>query len=72
MKRYKVKRRDYPEFCPKCGSKKIEYFGLESGGDILEDAVECRDCDFTWSLRFKYQKWSPTGKYAEIMTKEDT
>ena len=71
MKRYKVKRRDYPTFCPKCGSKNIEFFGLEASGDLLEDAIECKNCDFTWSIRYKYQKWSPTGKYAEYPSNAD-
>lgn len=66
MKRYKIKRRDYPETCPKCESEDIIHWGTELGVDyFLEDAVECQDCDFTWVMRFKYQKWYPTDKYAE-------
>ena len=65
MKVYRVRRRDYPDICPKCGSKQIEYWGPEAGGGYIEDAVSCKDCDFTWATSYKYLKWIPTGKYAE-------
>lgn len=65
-KRYKVKRREYPDICPKCGTKNIEHWGLQGGyGNSLHDAATCKECDFEWGLIWKYEKWTPVGKYSE-------
>jgi predicted Zn-ribbon and HTH transcriptional regulator len=71
-KRYKVKRRDYPEICPKCGSKEIEHWGLDfvpSG--LLQDPANCKRCAFTWVVSFKYQRWIPSTPHSEFTTKDE-
>jgi len=70
VKRYKVKRRDYPEICPKCGSKNFEFCGVEVGYyNSLNDAGFCNDCKFTWVTTWKYVKWAPTGEHSEFKEK---
>jgi len=66
MKRYKVKRREVPNFCPNCGSKHLYHAGLEATLPYIEDAVSCDDCGFTYAERWKWVKWIPTGDYSEL------
>jgi C4-type Zn-finger protein len=42
--------------CPKCDSEDIEKHCIEDdwNGEIVNELVYCRKCEYTWNERFKF------------------